>query len=199
MGFIENALHPDRKRQESWRRFSDEAGGFVVSEGLSGRDEIHLPFMGYCIRVSAQSEGRALRTTMTLEYPTDDFQFKIFGWGDRSVPVMHRDPYLNSEFPDLASKAKVAFNNTKKLTNLLASVNLRRCISEATEFFTLEADQNLITLDNRTYGSRDNGLITDVNQLHSILDILKCVFHGMEKMGLKTIKTNTMSKVAVAA
>lgn len=36
MGFIENALHPDRKRRECWQRFSSEAGGFFVSDGESG-------------------------------------------------------------------------------------------------------------------------------------------------------------------
>jgi hypothetical protein len=72
MGFIDNALHPDRKRQEIWRRFSSEAGGFFVSDGESGGGEVHIPFMGRQINVGTKFEGRKSRTVLTIGYPTDD-------------------------------------------------------------------------------------------------------------------------------
>ena len=53
MGFLENTFHPDRKRQQNWRQFSSEVGGIFTSEGASGDDEIHIPFMDHRITVSA--------------------------------------------------------------------------------------------------------------------------------------------------
>ena len=114
MGFLSNALHPDRKRQENWRQFSGVVGGILVSEGESGGDEVHIPFMDHLITVSARTEGRARRTVLTANHSNEDFQFKIFGWGGRKVPEVDRDPYLNSEFPDLAPRAKVEFDDVMK-------------------------------------------------------------------------------------
>jgi len=102
MGFIGNAFHPDQKRQENWCRFSNEVGGFFVTGGEFGGDEVHISFMGYWIEGSNQTDGRNTRTAMTLECSNDEFQFKIFGWGDSKVPQFDRDPCLNSEFPGLA-------------------------------------------------------------------------------------------------
>ena len=53
MGFLENTFHPDRKRQQNWRQFSSEVGGIFTSEGASGDDEIHIPFMDHRITVDA--------------------------------------------------------------------------------------------------------------------------------------------------
>lgn len=46
--------------------------------------------------------------------------------------------------------------------------------------FTLEAESNSIGLDNRTNGSKENGIITGVDQLHIALDILKPISQAME-------------------
>ena len=81
MGFLENVLHPDRKRQENWRQFSGEVRGIFVSEGESGSGEVHIPFMGYRIQVSNKTEGCKSRTVMTLGHANDELQVKIFGWG----------------------------------------------------------------------------------------------------------------------
>ncbi|MCH7735932.1 MAG: hypothetical protein IH872_00870 [Chloroflexi bacterium] len=183
MGFIENAFHPDRKRQEIWRTFSHEVGGIFISEGVSGGDEIHIPFMGHRITVSTIIEGRASRTVMTVNYSSGDFQFKIFGWGGHKVPEVDRDPFLNSEFPDLAPRVKVEFNDAKKLTSLLASAVLRELVLEAPAYFTLEAKSGSLSLDNRAHGSVYNGTITDVDHLHAAFNLLKCVLHGMEATG----------------
>ena len=180
MGFIENALHPERKRQENWQRFSSEVGGSFVSEGRSGGEEVHIPFKGHGIQVRAQTIGRTRRTVLTLGHASDDFTFRIFSWGGREIPLKDRDPYLNSEFPDLAPRVKVEFNDIKKLKSLLANDELRRPMLEAEGSFTLEAESNSISLDNRTNGSKENGIITDVDQLHTALDILKCTSQAME-------------------
>ena len=179
MGLIENALHPDRKRQQSWRQFSGEVGGTLVFDDASGCDEIHIPFMERRIRVSISTEGGKKRTTLTAVRPGGDLQFKIFGWGSRTVPEIDRDPYLNSEFPDLALRANVEFNNAKKLTSLLASQALQTAISEAPAFFTMEVDLDSIRVDNRAHGSLDLGVITDVSQLRSLLHLLKCALVRM--------------------
>jgi len=183
MGFIENTLHPDRKRQRHWRQFSNEVGGIYISEGDSVGDEVHIPFMGHRITLGMHIEGRAVRTVLTARYSSDDFLFKIFGWGGRTVPEMERDPYLNSEFPDLASRVKVEFNNAKKLTSLLAHVDLRGFVIAAPGYFTLEAGPGQLCLDNRAHGSEDDGIITDVHHLHSALYLLKCALLGMERIG----------------
>ncbi len=189
MGFIENALHPDRKRQENWQRFSREVGGTFISEGPSGGDEVHIPYMGHRITVSAQTEGRANRTVISAQYSpcfpfsSDDLQFKVFGWGGRKVPEVDRDPYLNSEFPDLAPRVKVEFNDAKKLTPFLASAGLRELVLETPAYFTLEARTGSIILDNRAHGSIDHGHITDVDQLHAAFDLLKCALHQMDEIG----------------
>ena len=182
MGFIGNAFHPDRKRQENWRRFSNEVGGFFVTEGTSGGDEVHIPFMGHRIQVSNQTEGSKSRTVMTLVHSVDEFQFKIFGWGGSKVPQFDRDPYLNSEFPGLASRVKVEFNNVNKLSGLLASPEIQQSIADATDVFTLEAGPDSISLDNRTFGSKDNGVIKEVSQLHEALDLLKCISREMKSL-----------------
>jgi len=104
MGLIDSAFHPDRKRQENWQRFSREVGGAYISEGPLGGDEILIPFMGHRITVRTQTQGRGRCTVMSAQYSSDGPQFKIFGWGGRKVPEVDRDPYLNSEFPDLASR-----------------------------------------------------------------------------------------------
>jgi|GEM_PF-947202 hypothetical protein len=182
MGFIGNAFHSDRKCQENWCRFSNEVGGFLVTEGESGGDEVHIPFMGYRIEVSNKTDGRNSRTVMTLGHSSEEFQFKIFGWGDSEVPQFDRDPYLNSEFPGLASRAKVEFNNVKKLSGLLASAEIQESIADASDFFTLEAGPDSISLDNRAFGSKDNGVIKKVSQLREALDLLKCISRGMRSM-----------------
>ena len=183
MGFIENTFHSDRKRQENWRRFSREAGGIFIVDGASGGGEVHIPFMGHRIKVSTYTERRVSRTVLTSTYSSDGFQFKIFGWGGRNVPEVDRDPYLNSEFPELAPRMKVEFNDPKKLTSLLASPDLRRFVLEAPAFFTLEARPDLLCLDNRAHGSIDNGIITDVNHLHAAFNLFKCALYGMEAIG----------------
>ena len=180
MGLIESALHPDRKRQENWQRFSREVGGTYIFEGPSGGDEIHIPFMGHRLTVRTQTEGRAKRTVMSAKFSNDDLQFKIFGWGGRKVPEVGRDPYLNSEFPDLASRVKVEFNDAKKLTSFLANAGLRESVLEAPAYFTLEARPVSLSLDNRTHGSTDYGQITDVDKLHAAFDLMKCALHGLE-------------------
>ena len=138
-----------------------------------------------------QSEGRRSRTVLTLGYPNDDLQFKIFGWGGHNVPVMDRDPYLNSEFPDLAPRAKVEFSNTKKLTKLLADVDLRRSISESASVFTLEAEPDSICLDNRAYGSRNDGVIEDVAQLHAALEIMKRLSKALDAIESATAQDDS--------
>ena len=188
MGFIENALHPDRKRQENWRHFSSEVGGIFLSEDASGGDKVHIPFMGHRITLSAFTEGRARRTVLTARYSSDDFQFKIFGWGGRKVPKFDRDPYLNSEFPDLAPRVKVEFNDAKRLNSLLASVDLRGFVLDAPAHFTLEAKTNSLCLDNRAHGSEHHGIITDVSHLHAALNLLKCALHGMERIGSASVE-----------
>jgi hypothetical protein len=180
MGLIDSARHPDRKRQENWQRFSREVGGTYISEGPSGGNEIHIPFMGHRITVSTQTEGRAKRTVMSAQYSNDDLQFKIFGWGGRKVPEVDRDPYLNSEFPDLAPRVKVEFNDAKKLTRFLASADLRELVLEAPACFTLEAKPGSVSLDNRAHGSIDHGNIIDVDQLHAAFDLMKCALLGLE-------------------
>lgn len=180
MGFIGSAFHPDRKRQENWRRFSNEVGGFFVTEGESGGDEVHIPFMGYLIEVTNKNDGRNSRTVMTLGHSGDEFQFKIYGWGESNVPEFDRDPYLNSEFPGLASRAKVEFNNVKNLSDLLSSPDIQQSIGDATDVFTLEAGPDSISVDNRAFGSKNNGVIKEVSQLHEALDILKCVSRVMK-------------------
>jgi hypothetical protein len=182
MGIIGNALHPYRKRQENWRRFSNEVGGVFVTEGQSGGEEVHIPFMGYRIEVSNKTDGCNTRTMMTLGHSSDEFQFRIFGWGDNEVPPFDRDPYLNSEFPGLASRAKVEFNNVKKLSGLLASPEIQQSIADATDAFTVEAGPDSISLDNRAFGSKDNGVIKEVSQLHEALDLLKCISRGIRSM-----------------
>lgn len=147
---------------------------------------MYIPFMGRQIHVGTKFEGRRGRNVLKVDYFNDDLLFKIFGWGGRTVPAMDRDPYLNSEFPDLASIANVEFNDTKNLTSLLARKELRRSISEASEYFTLEAGQGEPRLDSRTYGCKDNEVITDVEQLHLALEILKRMFAGMETMDSHT-------------
>ena len=189
MGFLTNALHPDRKRQGNWRQFSGEVGGIFVPEGESGGDEIHIPFMGLLIIVSTHTEGRARRTTLTANHSNEDFQFKIFGWGGRKVPEVDRDPYLNSEFPDLAPMAKVEFDNVQKLTGLLSSVDLRRFILGVPVSFTLEAKPGLLCFDNRAYDSTDNGMIKDVDHLHAALNVMKCALLKMEMIGPASTKT----------
>ena len=183
MGFIENALHPDRKHQENWVTFSREVGGTFIFGGVSGGDEIHIPFMGHRITVSTYTEDRVRRTAFTTEYSSGDLQFKMFGWGGRKVPEVDRDPYLNSEFPDLAPRVKVEFNDAKKLTNLLSNPGLRELVLEAPDHFTLEARSGSISLDNRAHGSIEHGVITDVERLHAAVNLLKCALHGMESIG----------------
>ena len=183
MRFIENTLHPDRKRQQHWRQFSSEVGGIYISESDSVGDEVHIPFRGHRITLGMNIEGRAVRTVLTARYLSDDFLFRIFGWGGRTVPEMERDPYLNSEFPDLASRVKVEFNNAKKLTSLLAHVDLRGFAIAAPGYFTLEAGPGQLCLDNRAHGCEENGIITDVHHLHAALKLLKCALLGMERIG----------------
>ena len=180
MGLIDSARHPDRKRQENWQRFSREVGGTYISGGPPGGDEIHIPFMGHRITVSTQSEGRAKRTVMSTQYSSDNLQFTIFGWGGRKVPEMDRNPYLNSEFPDLASRVKVEFNDAKKLTSFLASAGLRESVLEAPDYFTLEAKPGSLCLDNRAHGSVNHGQIIDVDQLHAAFNLIKCALRGLE-------------------
>ena len=180
MGLIDSARHQDRKRQENWQRFSREVGGTYISGGPPGGDEIHIPFMGHRITVSTQSEGRAKRTVMSAQYSSGDLQFKIFGWGGRKVPEVDRDPYLNSEFPDLAPRVKVEFNDAKKLTSFLASADLRELMLKVPAYFTLEARPGSLSLDNRAHGSVDHGQISDLDQLHAAFDLLKCALHGLE-------------------
>ena len=91
--------------------------------------------MGHRLTVRTQTEGRAKRTVMSAKFSNDDLQFKIFGWGGRKVPEVDRDPYLNSEFPDLASRVKVEFNDAKKLTSFLANAGLRESVLEAPAYF----------------------------------------------------------------
>jgi len=184
LGFFENTLDPDLKRQENWRQFSSEVRGIFVSEGASGGDEIHIPFMDHRITVRANTEGHARRTVLTARHSNEDSQFKIFGWGGRKVPKMERDPYLNSEFPDLAPRTKVEFDDVKKLTNLLSSADLRHFILEVPVPFTLEFKPGLLSLDNRSYDSTDNGIITDVDHLHAALNVMKCALREMERIGL---------------
>ena len=194
MGFLENTFHPDRKRQQNSRQFSSEVGGIFISEGASGGDEIHIPFMDHRIIVSTNAEGRAKRTVLSARHSNDDSQFKIFGWGGRKVPEVDRDPYLNSEFPELALRAKVEFDNVKKLTNLLSSADLRHFILEVPVSFTLESKPGLLSLDNQSYDSTDNGVITDVEHLHAALNVMKCALYEMERIGPACTK-----KVLVAA
>ncbi len=209
MGFLENTFHPDRKRQQNWRQFSSEVGGILISEGASGGDEIHIPFMDHRITVSTNTEGRAKRTVLTARHSSEDSQFKIFGWGGRKVPEVDRDPYgwggrkvpevdrdpyLNSEFPELAPRAKVEFDNVKKLTNLLSSADLRHFILEVPVSFTLESKPGLLSLDNRSYDSTDNGIITDVDHLHAALNVMKSALREMERIGPAATK-----KVLIAA
>jgi len=103
--------------------------------------------------VSIHTEGRARRTVLTANHSNEDFQFKIFGLGGRKVPVVDRDHYLNSEFPDLAPRSKVEFNDAKKLTYILSSADLRHFILGVPVSFTLEAKPGLLSLDNRAYYS----------------------------------------------
>ena len=183
MGFIENTLHPDRKRQENWRRFGNEVGGIFIVEGVSGSDEVHIPFMDHRVQLSTLTERRSSRTVLTSRYSGDGFQFKIFGWGGRSVPKADRDPYLNSEFPDLAPRIKVEFNDSKKFTSLLESPDLRQMLLEAPSFFTLEATSSLLRFDNCAHDSKENGVITDVNHLHSAFNLFKCALYRLEAIG----------------
>ena len=163
--------------------FSREVGGTFIFGGVSGGDEIHIPFMGHRITVSTYTEDRVRRTAFTTEYSSGDLQFKMFGWGGRKVPEVDRDPYLNSEFPDLAPRVKVEFNDAKKLTNLLSNPGLRELVLEAPDHFTLEARSGSISLDNRAHGSIEHGVITDVERLHAAVNLLKCALHGMESIG----------------
>lgn len=183
MGFIENTLHPDRKRQENWRRFSNEVGGIFIVEGVSGSDEIHIPFMDHRVQLSTLTDHRSSRTVLTSMYSGDEFQFKIFGWGGRSVPKVDRDPYLNSEYPDLAPRIKVEFNDAKKLTSLLASPDIRQMLLGAPSFFTLEAKGDLLRFENQSHDSMDDGVITDVNLLHSAFNLFKCALYQLEAIG----------------
>ena len=183
MGFIENTFHPDRKREQNWRRFSHEAGGIFVVEGVSGGSEVHIPFMGHQIQLSTYFDRRVSRTVLTSEYSSDEFKFKIFGWGGRNVPKVDRDPYLNSEYPDLAPRMKVEFNDSNKLTSLLASPDLRQSLLECPAFFTLEAKPDLLSLDNRAHGSKDNGIVIDLNQLHAAFNIFRCAMLRLEAVG----------------
>ena len=192
--FLESTFHPDRKRQQNWRQFSSEVGGIFISEGASGGDEIYIPFMDHRITVSTDTEGGAKRTVLTARHSSEDSQFKIFGWGGRKLPEVDRDPYLNSEFPELAPRAKVEFDNVKKLTNLLSSADLRHFILEVPVSFTLESEAGLLRLDNRSYDSSDNGVITDVEHLHAALNVMKCVLHEMQRIGPASTK-----KVLIAA
>ena len=180
MGFIENALHPDRKRQENWQTFSSDVGGIFISEGPSSGYEVHIPFKGHQIIVSTRTEGHAKRTVLSTKYSSGDFQFKIFGWGGLKIPVVDRDPYLNSECPELAPSVNVEFNNSKKMNRLLASQTLCKFVIEAPYHFTLEAGPDQLCLDNRAHGSKENGVITDVDHLHAVLNVFKCTLHRME-------------------
>ena len=194
MGFIENTLHPDRKLQKNWRQFSSEVGGTFVSEGATGSDEVHIPFMDYRIALSKYSEGHARRTVFTTRYSSDDFEFKIFGWAGHTVPAVDRNPYLNSEFPDLAASVEVEFNSAKKLNSLLTNKDLRQFILEAPDYFTLEATADQLCLDNRAHGSDEYGIITDLGQLHAALDLFKSALCGMD-----TIGSASANKVLTAA
>ena len=180
MGLIDSARHPDRKRQENWQRFSREVGGTYISEGPSGGNEVHIPFMGHRITVSTQTEGRVKRTVMSAQYSSGGLQFKIFGWGGRKVPEVDRDPYLNSEFPDLAPRVKVEFNDAKKLTSFITSADLRELVLNAPADFTLEARPGSLSLDNRAHGSVNHGQISDVDQLHAAFNLIKCALRGLE-------------------
>jgi hypothetical protein len=80
---------------------------------------------------------------------------------------------LNSKFPDIAPRAKVEFNNTNQLISLLDDEDLRRSIAESESVFTLEVEQDEITLDNRAYGSKENGVIKDVAQFHAAMEMIK--------------------------
>ena len=180
MGLIDSARHPDRKRQEKWQRFSRELGGTYISEGPPGGNEVHIPFMGHRITLRTQTEGRAKRTVISAQYSSGGLQFKIFGWGGRKVPEMDRNPYLNSEFPDLAPRVKVEFNDAKKLTSFLASADLRELVLKAPNYFTLEAKPGSLSLDNRAHGSIDHGNIIDVDQLHAAFDLMKCALLRLE-------------------
>lgn len=180
MGIIENTFHPERKREENWRAFSSEVGGDFTSEGMSGGMEITIPFMDHPIQLSTYVDGRVSRTVMVARHNADDFQFRILGWGSRNVPGIDRDPYLNSEFPDLAPKAIVEFNDFQKKTGFLASPEVQRSILLAPDFFTLESKPNLLSWDNRARGTKDRGIISDVNHLHAALDLFKCVLTEME-------------------
>ncbi len=194
MGFLENTFHPDQKRQQNWRQLSSEVGGILISEGASGGDEIHIPFMDHRITVSTKTEGHAGRTILTARHSSEESQFKIFGWGGRKVPEVDRDAYLNSEFPELAPRAKVEFDNVKRLTNLLSSADLRHFILEVPVSFTLESKSGLLSLDNRSYDSTDNGIITDVDHLHAAINVMKSVLGEMERIGPAATK-----KVLIAA
>lgn len=183
MGFIENKLHPDRKHQDNWPQFASEVGGIFVAEGASGGDEIHIPYMDYHIALSKYPEGHAERTVLTARYSSDEFEFKIFGWAGHKVPEFDRDPYLNSEFPDLATRVKVELNNAKKLTSLLTKKDFRQSILEAPRYFTLTAGANQLCLDNRAHGSDENGIINDLGQLHAALELFKSALSGMDEIG----------------
>ena len=63
------------------------------------------------------------------------------------MPEFDRDPYLNSEFPGLASRAKVESNDVKKLSGPLASPDIQQSITDAADVFTVEVGPGSISLD----------------------------------------------------
>ena len=67
-------------------------------------------------------------------------------------------------------------------------------ILEVPVSFPLESEAGLLRLDNRSYDSTDNGIITDVEHLHAALNVMKCALHEMERIGPAPTK-----KVLIAA
>ena len=64
MGFIENALHPDRKRQENWQTFSRDVGGIFIPEALGYGLNVPRLFAGvtqFSAQVANASGQRLIR------------------------------------------------------------------------------------------------------------------------------------------
>lgn len=184
-----NVLHPDQdlhSEQSRWDnliRFSDEVSGMFVPEGIFGGDEVYIPFMKGSIKMSTQEEGLAGNVTWTSQDSGCDFKFKIIGWGGRTVPEPDRDELLKLNFPDIASKVNVEFNDGRKLARFLASSELRRLILNSRDCFTMESRNGKLYLDNSSNNSSDNEIADEVNRLHSSLELFKCGMTQLQEIG----------------
>ncbi len=186
------------KKEISWRRFASEVGGtfHYYFPRFYLWDDYHILVRKspWTINLNTCNDFNGYATHMSAPYISDDdLEFEmVFSssvhWFERLMNKLGRKKYIEIGYPEFDSEYDIHAYNESKAQELFRNAKIRQLIqsvmSKRNSVLRAEKRREWFTSYWMALSYFENGIITDIGRLKSMLELITGVLNQMREIGL---------------